>query len=61
VASPVTAGRGVRDAGPSGWLAAPALIFFLVFAVVPLIGVVFLSFTSWNGLGEIKLDGLSSW
>jgi raffinose/stachyose/melibiose transport system permease protein len=37
------------------------LIFFLVFAVVPLIGVVFLSFTSWNGLGEIKLDGLSSW
>ena len=61
MASPVTAGRGVRDAGPSGWLAAPALIFFLVFAVVPLIGVVFLSFTSWNGLGEIKLDGLSSW
>jgi raffinose/stachyose/melibiose transport system permease protein len=53
--------RGVRDAGPSGWLAVPALIFFLAFAVVPLIGVVFLSFTSWNGLGEIKLEGLSSW
>jgi raffinose/stachyose/melibiose transport system permease protein len=53
--------RGVRDAGPSGWLAVPALVFFLVFAVVPLLGVVFLSFTSWNGLGEIKLEGLSSW
>ncbi len=48
-------------AGPSGWLAAPALVFFLVFAVVPLIGVVVLSFTRWDGLGEIKLDGLSSW
>ncbi|WP_104140223.1 carbohydrate ABC transporter permease [Arthrobacter sp. ZGTC131] len=53
--------RGVRDAGPSGWLAVPALVFFLVFAVVPLLGVVFLSFTSWDGLREIKLSGLSSW
>jgi raffinose/stachyose/melibiose transport system permease protein len=53
--------RGVRDAGPSGWLAAPALVFFLVFAVVPLAGVVFLSFTTWDGLREIRLDGLASW
>ncbi|MFE4544224.1 carbohydrate ABC transporter permease [Arthrobacter sp. NPDC056727] len=53
--------RRVRDAGPSGWLAAPALVFFLVFAVVPLAGVVFLSFTSWDGLREIRLEGLSSW
>ncbi|CAH0298114.1 L-arabinose transport system permease protein AraP [Arthrobacter sp. Bi83] len=53
--------RRVRDAGPSGWLAAPALVFFLLFAVIPLLGVVFLSFTSWDGLREIKLDGLSSW
>lgn len=53
--------RAVRDAGPSGWLAVPALVFFLVFAVVPLLGVVFLSFTSWDGLREIKLSGLSSW
>ena len=53
--------RGVRDAGPSGWLAVPALVFVLVFAVVPLLGVVFLSFTSWDGLREIKLSGLSSW
>jgi raffinose/stachyose/melibiose transport system permease protein len=53
--------RGVRDAGPTGWLAVPALVFFLVFAVVPLAGVVFLSFTSWDGLREIRLDGLGSW
>jgi raffinose/stachyose/melibiose transport system permease protein len=53
--------RRVRDAGPSGWLAAPALVFFLVFAVVPLAGVVFLSFTSWDGLREIRLEGLASW
>jgi len=56
-----SASRGVRDSGPSGWLAVPALVFFLAFAVIPLIGVVFLSFTSWNGLGEIKLQGLASW
>ena len=53
--------RAVRDAGPSGLLALPALVFFLVFAVVPLAGVVFLSFTSWDGLREIRLDGLGSW
>ncbi|HEY3573412.1 MAG TPA: sugar ABC transporter permease [Arthrobacter sp.] len=51
----------VRETGPSGWLAAPALVFFLVFAVVPLAGVVFLSFTSWDGLREIRLEGLASW
>jgi raffinose/stachyose/melibiose transport system permease protein len=53
--------RGARDAGPTGWLAVPALVFFLVFAVVPLAGVVFLSFTSWDGLREIRLEGLASW
>jgi raffinose/stachyose/melibiose transport system permease protein len=51
--------RRALQPGPSGWLAAPAL--FLLFAIIPLIGVLFLSFTSWDGLGEIKLDGLSSW
>ncbi|WP_459385604.1 carbohydrate ABC transporter permease [Arthrobacter humicola] len=53
--------RQALQPGPSGWLAAPALAFFLLFAIIPLIGVLFLSFTSWDGLGEIKLDGLSSW
>jgi raffinose/stachyose/melibiose transport system permease protein len=53
--------RRVLEKGPSGWLAAPALVFFLFFAIIPLFGVLFLSFTKWDGLGEIKLDGLSSW
>ncbi|AMM31160.1 ABC transporter [Sinomonas atrocyanea] len=56
-----TATRRAREAGPSGWLAVPALVFFLVFAIIPLGGVVALSFTSWDGLGEIRFDGLSSW
>jgi raffinose/stachyose/melibiose transport system permease protein len=53
--------RRALQPGPSGWLAAPALAFFLLFAIIPLLGVFFLSFTSWDGLGEIKLEGLSSW
>ncbi|WP_159707400.1 carbohydrate ABC transporter permease [Arthrobacter sp. 18067] len=53
--------RRTLEKGPSGWLAAPALAFFMLFAILPLLGVLFLSFTRWDGLGEIKLDGLSSW
>ncbi|SEJ24180.1 carbohydrate ABC transporter membrane protein 1, CUT1 family [Arthrobacter sp. yr096] len=55
------ASRRTLEKGPSGWLAAPALAFFMLFAILPLLGVLFLSFTRWDGLGEIKLDGLSSW
>jgi len=50
-----------RTRGPSGWFAAPALVLFFVFALVPVIGVVALSFTSWNGLGAITFDGTVSW
>ena len=39
----------------------PALVIFLVFGVVPLVGVVLLSFTRWDGLGAIHAAGLSSW
>lgn len=53
--------RGGRTAASLGWFAVPALVFFVIFAIIPLIGVVFLSFTSWNGLGEIRLSGLDSW
>ena len=53
--------RGGRRAASLGWFTVPALVFFVIFAVIPLIGVVFLSFTSWNGLGEIRLTGLDSW
>lgn len=56
-----TGTRRTLEKGPSGWLAVPALAFFMLFAILPLLGVLSLSFTSWDGLGEIKLDGLSSW
>ena len=39
----------------------PALLFFAVFALLPLVGVVALSFTTWNGIGAIEFTGLTSW
>ncbi|WP_081744779.1 carbohydrate ABC transporter permease [Arthrobacter sp. H14] len=42
-------------------MAVPALLFFLVFAIIPLGGVVLLSFSNWNGLGAITWAGLASW
>ncbi|MFC4591493.1 carbohydrate ABC transporter permease [Sphaerisporangium corydalis] len=39
----------------------PALAIFVAFGVIPLVGVLFLSFTSWDGLGEIHMSGLTSW
>ncbi|MEU5860250.1 sugar ABC transporter permease [Nonomuraea sp. NPDC047529] len=57
--TPAAAGRGGR--GSLAWLAVPALLFFVAFGVIPLIGVLVLSFTSWDGLGDIGFAGLSSW
>jgi raffinose/stachyose/melibiose transport system permease protein len=50
-------GRG----GPVVWLALPALAMFLAFGIVPLFGVLYLSFTSWTGLDAVSLTGLNSW
>ena len=50
-----------RTAGPSGWFAVPALVLFFAFALLPILGVLALSFTSWNGLGAITFDGTASW
>jgi raffinose/stachyose/melibiose transport system permease protein len=50
--------------GQSGilpWLVAPALVFFVGFAVIPLFGVLALSFTTWDGIGAITPSGLTSW
>ncbi|XKK64353.1 sugar ABC transporter permease [Streptomyces sp. ARC32] len=43
------------------WLATPALVAFVGFAVVPLVGVFALSFTTWDGIGTIHGSGLDSW
>ena len=47
--------------GPSNWLLAPALSFFGVFALLPLAGVVVLSFFAWDGLGTPEFAGLDAW
>ncbi|MFC4007228.1 carbohydrate ABC transporter permease [Nonomuraea purpurea] len=47
--------------GSLAWMAVPALLCFVAFGVIPLIGVLALSFTSWDGLGEIHLTGFDSW
>jgi raffinose/stachyose/melibiose transport system permease protein len=58
--------RSLRDAragqhGPVAWMALPALAFFLIFAVLPLLGVLALSFTHWDGLGPISSAGIANW
>ncbi|MFJ7228500.1 carbohydrate ABC transporter permease [Streptomyces tendae] len=52
-------GRPPRSILP--WLATPALLVFVGFAVVPLVGVFALSFTTWDGIGTIHGSGLDSW
>jgi raffinose/stachyose/melibiose transport system permease protein len=55
------AARGSTSKGSLAWLAVPALVFFTAFAVIPLIGVLVLSFTNWDGIGDIHASGLESW
>jgi xylobiose transport system permease protein len=56
------AGRAATRVGRPGiaW-AAPAAVFFVLFAIVPLVLVALLSFTSWNGLGSAQFVGMDNW
>lgn len=59
-------GRGTRgtaapQSGPSGLFALPALVFFGLFAIVPLVGVIVLSFMKWDGLSSPSWTGTSNW
>lgn len=47
--------------GPSPLMAAPALLLFGIFALVPLVGVVVLSLMKWDGVGDPSWTGLSNW
>ena len=47
--------------GRVGWMVLPALVVFVAFGAVPLLGVLGLSFTTWDGLGVIQPSGLTSW
>lgn len=41
--------------------AAPALLFFALFALVPIVAVVYLSFTQWDGIGAPTWTGVDNW
>ncbi|MFF0905277.1 UNVERIFIED_CONTAM: sugar ABC transporter permease [Kocuria sp. CPCC 205316] len=53
--------RSRVGAAPSNWLLAPALVFFGVFAIGPLLGVLVLSFMQWDGLGTPQWTGGENW
>jgi len=57
----VTSGPVSARQGSLTWLVVPALVLFTAFGVIPLIGVLALSFTSWNGIGEITPIGFANW
>ena len=50
-------GRG----GSLIWMTLPALLIFTAFGIVPLFGVLALSFTTWDNIGAIQPSGLTSW
>jgi len=41
--------------------AVPALLFFGIFALLPMVIVVALSFTDWSGIGSPTFNGLDNW
>ncbi|MDT5041873.1 MAG: raffinose/stachyose/melibiose transport system permease protein [Actinoplanes sp.] len=55
-----TTSTGGRS-GPVAWMALPALAIFVAFGVVPLLGVLWLSFTTWDGIGTVQPSGLTTW
>ena len=46
---------------PGAAWAIPGLVFFVVFAVAPMVGIVYLSFTRWDGLVAPEFSGLENW
>ncbi len=52
---------GSASRGPSLWYTAPALVLFVAFALIPLVVVLGLSFTQWDGLSDITFAGTSNW
>ncbi|MBB4750659.1 carbohydrate ABC transporter permease [Actinoplanes lobatus] len=57
-----TRSRGGRSGSVLVWMVLPAFVMFVFFGIVPLLGVVLLSFATWNGITPtIQLTGLTSW
>jgi raffinose/stachyose/melibiose transport system permease protein len=59
--TPVSAVPPAGRSGSLAWMTLPALVVFTAFGLIPLLGVVLLSFTTWNGIGAIEPSGLDSW
>ncbi|MFD7919225.1 carbohydrate ABC transporter permease [Streptomyces sp. NPDC059740] len=55
------AGTRRSDGRPGAIWAVPALLYFVLFAVVPMALVVLLSFCDWNGLGSPHWAGGANW
>ena len=58
--SPSATASGGRS-GSVAWMAVPALAMFVAFGVIPLLGVLALSFAEWDGIGQIRPAGFESW
>jgi xylobiose transport system permease protein len=52
---------GVAVARPGFAWAAPATLFFLLFAILPLVMVAVLSFTDWDGISALSFSGVDNW
>ena len=66
--APPAAPRVNKSASASGgrsgsvtWMVLPALLVFIAFGIIPLLGVLALSFTTWDGIGTINPSGWTSW
>jgi raffinose/stachyose/melibiose transport system permease protein len=57
----ITPSRTGRKTGSLSWLVLPALVMFVGFGIIPLVGVVVLSFTNWDGIGAITPAGFANW
>ncbi|TVT32586.1 sugar ABC transporter permease [Amycolatopsis rhizosphaerae] len=57
----VSPGAVTHRAGPHPLMAVPALVFFSVFALLPLGGVVVLSLMRWDGVADPSWIGFGNW
>ncbi|MBK3578754.1 sugar ABC transporter permease [Streptomyces sp. MBT65] len=57
----MTQSAAAKAGRPHAVWAIPGVLFFAFFAVAPMLLAVYLSFTTWNGLGDPKPVGLANW
>ncbi|SEE30666.1 xylobiose transport system permease protein [Streptomyces sp. 3213] len=57
----MTQSAAAKAGRPHAVWAIPGVLFFVFFAVAPMVLAVYLSFTTWNGLGDPKPVGLANW